>query len=48
MSKEWWDEYKKVADEKFQNHKAHLLMSTDRFTAIDWKTPRHVKEVKSC
>ena len=39
MSKEWWDEYKKVADERFQNHKAHLLMSTDRFTAIDWKTP---------
>lgn len=38
MSAEW-DEYKKVADEKFQSHKAHLLMSNDRFTAIDWRQP---------
>lgn len=38
MSAEW-DEYKKVADEKFSEHKAHLLMSNDRFTAIDWRRP---------
>lgn len=38
MSAEW-DEYKKVADEKFSAHKAHLLMSNDRFTAIDWRRP---------
>lgn len=38
MSTEW-DEYKKVADEKFSEHKAHLLMSNDRFTAIDWRRP---------
>ena len=36
---EVWDEYKKVADEKFGKHKAHLLMSNDRFTAIDWRRP---------
>jgi len=38
MSAEW-DEYKKVADERFSEHKAHLLMSNDRFTAIDWRRP---------